>query len=169
MPGALYKYLADDHDRLDGLLRRALAQAQSGQAAIDAEAYHEFRKGILRHIGIEEKIVLPAMVKRLGRKPDVAEQLHRDHGAIVACLAPLPSPSILLTIASILETHNRLEEQERGLYKLLEEAAGPEAEHMLAQMVSAPPVAVLPNNDKPEVLQAAKNAVELAGHKFKEA
>ncbi len=73
----------------------------------------------------------------------------------------------MLTIRSILEVHNELEEQEGGLYKLLENMAGPETEQMLTQLKSAPPVAVLPNNDKPEVLEAAKKAVARAGHEFK--
>ena len=73
----------------------------------------------------------------------------------------------MLTIQSILDVHNKLEKQGTGLYKLLDGMAGPEMEQILAQLKSAPPVAVLPNNDKPEVLNAAKKAVERAGHEFK--
>jgi len=50
---------------------------------------------------------------------------------------------------------------------LLEHLAGPEEERILAQLKAAPPVAVLPNNDKPEVLEAAKKAVARAGHEFR--
>ncbi len=73
----------------------------------------------------------------------------------------------MLTIRSILEVHNELEEQEGGLYKLLEDMAGHEMEQILAQLKSAPPVAVLPNNEKQEVLNAAKKAVARAGYEFK--
>ena len=73
----------------------------------------------------------------------------------------------MLTIQSILDVHNKLEEQGTGLYKLLDGMAGPEMEQILAQLKSAPAVAVLPNNDKPEVINAAKKAVERAGHEFK--
>ena len=51
MPGVLYQYLADDHERLDSLFRRAVAKP----GEIEAESYHEFRKGLLRHIAMEEK------------------------------------------------------------------------------------------------------------------
>jgi len=164
MPGALYQYLADDHDRLDALFQRAVAKS----GVIDVEAYHEFRKGLLRHISMEEKIVLPAIaVWQGGKKTAIGERLRRDHGAIVSLLAPPPTPSIMLTIRSILAVHNELEEQEGGLYKLLEDMAGPETERILAQLKSAPPVAVLPNNDKPEVLKEAKKAVARAGYEFK--
>jgi hypothetical protein len=73
----------------------------------------------------------------------------------------------MLTIQSILEVHNELEEQEGGLYESLEDMAGPETEQILVQLKSTPPVAVLPNNEKTEVFEAAKKAVARAGHEFK--
>jgi hypothetical protein len=164
MPGALYQYMADDHARLDSLFQRAVSRP----GVIDAESYHEFRKDLLRHISMEEKIVLPAIARwQGGKKAAIAERLRLDHGALVALFAPPPTPSIMLTIRSILEVHNELEEQDGGLYKLLENMAGAEMEQMLAQLKAAPPVAVLPNNDKPEVLDAAKKVVARAGHEFK--
>lgn len=166
MSGAIYQYLADDHDRLDALLARSVAKP----GAIDMEAYSEFRKGLLRHISMEEKIIVPAIARwQGGRKPAIAARLHADHGAIVSLLAPPPTLSIVLTIRSILEAHNPLEEQEGGLYQLLETLAGAESEEMLAQLKAAPAVAVLPHNEKPEVLEAAKIVVALAGHEFKNA
>jgi len=60
--GPLYQYLSDDHVRLDALLSRATAKP----GAIDLEPFDEFRKGILRHISMEEKIVLPAIAKWQG-------------------------------------------------------------------------------------------------------
>ena len=64
MPGVLYRYLSSDHDRLDALLERAVAKA----GVIDMEPYSEFRKGLLRHISMEEKVVLPAIAKWQGGK-----------------------------------------------------------------------------------------------------
>ena len=164
MPRALYQYMADDHERLDSLFQHAIARP----GVIDAESYHEFRKGLLRHIAMEEKIVLPSIARwQGGKKAAIGERLRLDHGALVALLAPPPTPSIMLTIQSILEVHNQLEERGDGLYKLLEQLAGPEEEQILTQLKSAPPVAVLPNNNKPEVLEAAKKAVARAGHEFR--
>ena len=86
MPGVLYQYLADDHDRLDALFQRAVAKP----GVIDAESYHEFRKGLLRHISMEEKIILPAITRwQGGKKAAIGERLRLDHGAI--CCAPSPS------------------------------------------------------------------------------
>jgi hypothetical protein len=55
MPGKIYRYLADDHVRLEGLLERATARPDS----IDPEPYPAFRAGLLKHIAMEEKILNP--------------------------------------------------------------------------------------------------------------
>jgi len=163
MARQLYKYLADDHDRLEGLFQRAAAKP----GAIDMEAYHKFRKGLLRHISMEEKIVLPAIARwQGGKKAVVSEQLRLDHAAIVTLLAPPPTESILLTIHSILKAHNALEEEAGGLYEMLADLAGVESEEVLARLQAAPQVSVLPNNCKAEVLAEAEKAVLRAGRKF---
>ena len=118
MPGVIYQCLSDDHDRLNGLLQQAVAKP----GAIDMKPYAEFRKGLFRHIAMEEKIVVPTIARlQGGRQAAMAERLPLDHGAFVALLVPPPTPSIVLTLRSILEVHNVFEEQEGGLYQLLEQ------------------------------------------------
>lgn len=165
MPGLLYRYLSDDHNRLDALLSRAVAKP----GMIDMEAYSEFRKGILRHISMEEKIVLPAIAKwQGGKKAAIAERLRRDHGAIVSLMVPVLNLSIIRILHSIFEVHNPLEEGEGGLYELFEALAGPETERMLEKLRSAPAVPVLPHNEKPDALETTKAAVARAGYEFQE-
>lgn len=114
----IYQCLSDDHDRLNGLLQQAVAKP----GAIDMKLYAEFRKGLFRHIAMEEKIVVPTIARlQGGRQAAMAERLPLDHGAFVALLVPPPTPSIVLTLRSILEVHNVFEEQEGGLYQLLEQ------------------------------------------------
>ena len=62
MPGPLTSYLVGDHTRLDGLLRRAMTAG----GAVDRAASAEFRAGLLQHISLEEKILLPAAQRRQG-------------------------------------------------------------------------------------------------------
>ena len=161
--GVLYKYLSDDHVRLDALLNRAVATP----GVIDMEPFAEFRKGILRHISMEEKIVLPAISNwQGGKKAAIAERLRLDHGAIVSLLVPPPSRSIVLTLKHIFEVHNPLEEQEGGLYELFETLAGPEAEAMLGTLKAAPAVPVLPHNEKPDAIETTRIALARAGYEF---
>jgi hypothetical protein len=60
-PGPVSWFLVVDHVRLDALLQRA--------GAIDHATYAEFRAGLLKHIGMEEKILLPAAQRARGDEP----------------------------------------------------------------------------------------------------
>ncbi|MBP1648819.1 MAG: uncharacterized protein H6Q30_2264 [Bacteroidetes bacterium] len=163
MAGPLYRYLAGDHRRLDTLLRTAVAQPD----AMDTGPYAEFRKGLLRHIAIEEKIVIPAVSGGApGKHSDLAARLRLDHGALASLLVPPPSRSIIATIRTILSAHNPLEEGDGGLYELFEEVSGSDPE-MLRKLESAPDVPVLPHNERPGVLEATRRAVERAGYELK--
>lgn len=162
MTGPLFRYLSDDHERLDALLNHAVDKPE----AIDMKAYTEFRQGLLRHIGMEEKIVLPAITRfQDGRQAEVAARLRLDHGALVALLVPPPTPAIVETIRSILSAHNPLEENEGGLYRLLDRLAGEEAGDLLEKLEGAPEVPALPHNDRPGILDITRRAVERAGYK----
>src|SRR5215475_11151155 len=103
MPGPLYHFLAEDHTRLDALLKRAVTTT----GAIDSTPYGEFRAGLLRHISMEEKILLPAARRLRGGTPHpVAATLMRHHSALAALLVPTPTPAIIEAIRTILVTHN---------------------------------------------------------------
>ena len=82
MMGPLNEILSADHDRIDGLLDSAVKQ--SGE--IDSDRYAEFRKGLLKHIGMEEKIFLPTLARfREGRQTTIAERIRLEHSAQVPC------------------------------------------------------------------------------------
>ncbi len=158
----LYTYLSGDHERLDSLL----ARAAEGSEGIDMKHYTEFRQGLLRHIGIEEKIILPTIARfRNGEQIQIAQRLKLDHGALVALLVPPPSDGIIETIRLILSRHNPLEENEGGLYELVQMLAGSEADELLAKVEAYPEVPSLPFNKKPGILDVTRRAVERAGYK----
>jgi hypothetical protein len=163
MPGVLYRYLSADHERLEALLNHAVANPDE----IDMEPYSEFRKGLLRHISMEEKIILPAIAKwQGGRKAANAERLRLDHGAIVSLLVPPPRLSIIRTLRSIFAVHNALEENEGGLYRVFETLGVAETDTMMARLNAAPAVLVLPHNEKSDALDVTKRAVARAGYQF---
>jgi hypothetical protein len=114
MAGKIYRYLADDHARLDDALKRATYDPDH----IDRSAYAEFRAGLLRHIGMEEKILLPAARSANGGKALAsAAKLHLDHGVLAALLVPTPTDSIITAISTVLDRHNPLEEGSGGVYE----------------------------------------------------
>jgi hypothetical protein len=161
MHGPLYRFFAEDHTRLDSLLRRAMADA----GAIDRAAYADFRAGLLKHIGMEEKILLPAAQRLRGGEPlAIAAKLRLDHGALAALLVPTPTPAIIVALRTILGVHNMLEEDAGGLYEYCEQLAGAESEALLAQLHAAPEVPVAPHADGPQVMDVVRRALARAGY-----
>jgi hypothetical protein len=161
MPGRIYRVLADDHARLDGLLQRAMTEA----GAIDRAAYSEFRAGRLKHNGMEEKILLPAAQRVRGGGPlALAAKVRLDHGALAALLVPTLTPAIVAALRIILGAHNPLEEGPGGLYECCERLAGAEAETLLAQLRAAPEVPVAPHADGPQVMAVVCRALVRAGY-----
>jgi len=153
--------MAADHARLDELL----AQVDPRRAVIDAGAYQEFRKGLLRHIGIEEKILLPAAQGRRGGAPlPLAERLKLDHGALAALMMLTPSAATIRAVRAVLDAHNPLEEAPGGAYEQCEPAAGAELDEILARCEAAAEVPVSPWVESPKVLAAVKRALTRAGY-----
>jgi len=166
MPGPIYRFLAEDHDRLDELFRQALADP----SRIDTRAYAQFRSGLLHHIRMEETVLLPAALRLQGGRPlAIAERIRLDHGALTALMVPPPDRSVINTLRAILQVHNALEEQEGGMYHVCEQLAGEEAESLLRQLKDVPEVPLHAHNPKPEILEATRRAVERAGHRMREA
>jgi Hemerythrin HHE cation binding domain len=163
MSGPLTNFLAGDHTRLDGLLRRAMTEA----CTIDRAASAEFRAGLLRHISLEEKILLPAAQRWQGGEPlPLAARLRRDHGALAALLVPTPTPAIIRTIRTVLAAHNALEEGPGGVYERCEQLAGTEADALLARLQAAPEVPVAPYADGPQVMRVVRRALARAGYEI---
>jgi len=164
MPGKIHCYLAGDHDRLDALLERAM----SDPANIDAAAYAQFRAGLLKHIAMEEKVLLPAAQKaRGGDALPIAARLRLDHGALTALLVPSPTASTVAAIRAVLKFHNPIEEDPGGVYDQCETLVGAEAEPILNELKNYREVKVLPHVDSPFVMEAARRAIARAGYDLK--
>lgn len=162
--GAIAGFLAEDHRRLDALLQSAAVDSD----LMEESAYHQFRAGLLRHIGMEEKILLPAVQRFRGGAPfPMAAKLRLDHGAIAALLMPTPTAAIVAMIRGILSDHNVTEESPDGLYETCDTLPVTEVEQLLARLQAAPEVNVMPYSDGPVVMNAVQRAVERAGYQFK--
>jgi len=160
MPGPVYRYLSDDHVRLEALLNRILANPQKVDSAADAA----FRAGLLKHISMEEKILLPDAQRRRGGEPlPVAAKLRADHGAIAALLVPTPTPEIVAVLRSILARHNEIEEGPGGMYEACEHLAGAEVDDLYARLCVAPEVPAAAHVDGPKILAAVRRALLRAG------
>ncbi len=161
--GPLTHFLAEDHRRLENVLQRAVARV----GRVDQGVYDQFRAGLLRHIGMEEKILIPAVQRWTGGEPlPLAVKLRLDHGAIAALLMPTPTPSLIVTLRKILDAHNLVEEGPEGLYETCDKLAGGEIELLLGKLRTAPSLSVLPHVDTPAVLGAVRRALDRAGYEY---
>jgi len=166
VPGSLTSWFAADHARLDELLRRSVADP----SAFDRQAFEAFRGGLLRHIALEEKILLPAVRAARGGEPHpAARRLRIEHGAIASLLVPTPDPAIVSELRSILEPHNAVEEEPQGLYRTCEELLGPGVETLLARARAYPAVKTAPHNDGPGVYRTAAAALRASARQAERA
>lgn len=164
MPGKIHTYLADDHRRLDGLLDRVF----SGSETIDAAAYGQFRTGLLKHIAMEEKIILPAAQKRRGGVPlAVAAKLRLDHGALTALLVFSPTARTAAVVRVILSSSNPMVEIPGGVYDECDPLSEGEGDRILRELQNYAGVKVLPNVHYPFETEATRSALARAGYALK--
>lgn len=147
--GPIARFLGADHRRLDALLDAAA----SHPGGVALEPFAEFRAGILRHIAIEEKRLIPAATQARGAGAvPIAAKLRADHGAIAALLVPTPRRDIIEKLRGLLARHNDREEEPGGLYDQCDQALGAEAAVLLVESLrDHPAVALRPHNDGPAV------------------
>ncbi|HAL57887.1 MAG TPA: cation-binding protein [Bacteroidetes bacterium] len=161
MPGPLYEFFTSDHARLDRLIK----QAVKGPHEIDLTLYSQFRAGLLKHIGMEEKMLLP-MAKRSagGARRAFIDRIRLDHSAIAALLVPTPTPMIIAALRAILSTHNALEEAVGGLYEECEHRFHAIAQDLLEELRAFPEIRTAPIIEVSMVIDATRRAVARAGY-----
>ncbi len=158
--GPIFRFFAADHRRLDALLARAAADP----ACVDVEPFDRFRAGILKHIAMEEKRLIPAVTAARGGEPfPIAAKLRVDHGAIAALLVPAPRPDIVANLQSVLAPHNSREEAPDGLYRTCDRAFGEErAARLIEALRSFPEVRLKPYNEGPAVERHIRETLALS-------
>ena len=157
--GTILDYLEADHARLHDLLDRAMAKPQ-----LDLEAFSEFRRGLLRHIAIEEKVLLPAVRHARGGVPlDRAHELRIDHAALTSLLVPTPDRALCTEIVLLLSSHDAKEEVAGGIYDECKRWQTHDELILLAkQAESFPDVRIAKHFDGPLVHRTAASALASA-------
>jgi hypothetical protein len=167
MHGPLHRFFSADHRRLDALLRRSVEEP----GKVDLAPFGAFRAGLLRHIGMEEKVLFAAAREVRGGEPlPIAERLRVDHGAIAALLVPTPTRALVAEILSVLGPHNRREEEPDGVYDACDRALGPAAaERLVEELQGFPEPPIKPYNDGPAVMNHIAANLELARRQWLDA
>lgn len=152
-------WLIDDHRRLHALLEKSRASE-----SFDAEAFATFRAGLLRHIAIEEKLLLPAARRaRNGVAIERAWDLRMDHAALTSLLVPTPDAALVGEILSILGPHDDKEEGPAGVYAECERLLSDEESRALTERALAlPPIPLASHFDGQGSVRTAKAAIASA-------
>jgi hypothetical protein len=158
MPSALARYLEEDHARLHALLLASIAD----ERRFDAESFEQFRAGLLRHIGIEEKLLWPDARRRQGWPLPVAALLRVEHSALASLLVPTPDRALVYEIAGLLERHNAREEGEGGAYEQCATLAGADEGALVERARATPPPLLARHYDGPGVYRTAAEALRVA-------
>jgi hypothetical protein len=158
MGGPIFRFLTEDHARLHALL----AKAVDAQDHVDDVSFEAFREGLLRHIAIEEEIVLPASREaRGGEDLPQAWRIRVEHAAIAALLDNPPSRELAAELRTILGPHHVIEEA-AGMYDTCDALLAKESVAILRRMRERPPVNLPPRPARCEC-RTAKEALLLAG------
>ncbi len=161
----LHQFFTNDHHRIDKLLDGATEQP----GEINMEYYSLFRRGLLRHIKMEEKILFPA-----AKKVDNAimqkliPRYRLEHGALTALMVPPPTLSLIKVIKHVLEKHDIAEEEPGGLYDVCEALTSGQTQELLDQLSHTEEVLVHPPNPAPVALESARRALARAGYDLDE-
>jgi hypothetical protein len=159
----LYDFFTTDHRRVEALLDEAAEDIN----AIRLDIYHQFRVGILTHIKMEEKVLFPAAQKANGNDPiPLAAQLRLEHGAITSLMVPPPSPILVRATRHILDQHDLREEEPGGMYDICEALTRNQTQELLEKLRNVTPVSLLPHNETPYALEAARRALLRAGYDY---
>ena len=154
------EYLERDHRRLDHLL----GYAASDPNTVERGAFAEFRRGLLKHISMEEKILLPTVqALRHGEPLRIAPQRRLQHGAIAALLVPSPRSAVVNALKVVLAKHNAIEEGTAGVYAECDRIVGPEFVGLLGRLQAAAEVPVAGHVDSEKVEASARRALTRAG------
>lgn len=163
MSNAIVDFLVEDHRRIEHYFSLAIADKKE----IQLNYYMQFRKALLRHIKMEEKILFPAAKeKNEALMNGLIPRFRLEHGAITALMVPPPTQDLIKVIQHVLEQHDIAEEKEGGMYQICAELTEDQSKEILIALKASAEVPVHPFNEAPIGLEAAKRALIRAGYEF---
>jgi hypothetical protein len=112
------------------------------------DAYERFRRGLLRHIAVEERVLFPFAKRRLGEPLPGVELLRAEHSAIGRLLCYRPNQRLLDDVRALLGPHNEREEGHGGVYAHLERVAADDVESLVAEVLAFGGVRPAPYRDE---------------------
>lgn len=159
----LHAFFTNDHRRLEALLDGAFAKPRH----INHQLYDQFRAGLLRHIGMEEKILFVAAQEANGGEPlPIQAKLRLDHGALTSLMVIPPGTELTRVIRHVLDLHDKIEEEPGGMYDACEQLTKHQTDALLKRLALVNDTPVHPPNPSPKAIGAARRAMARAGFDY---
>lgn len=159
MPGLITAHFAATHLELDAALRACLRQP----GEVDVARFDVFRHLLLRHIAQEERVLFPALIRKLGHPPLFRNALRKDHAGLASLCVPLPDREWVDNLGELFEHHSAIEEAPGGFYALCDEVLAEEAGALLALADALPPLKLAPFNAGPWVRSLLVDVLQVTG------
>ncbi len=154
MPGDFIRHFEGEHGALLALLEDCLS-VDEGRVR---PAFELFRRRLLQGIAMEERVLLPALVRRLGRVPRWRRVLRQDHVSLVRLCVLAPHREWLEGLVDALVFHHAQKQRFVARCEVVLEPA------VLSWALALPPVEVPPLAEAPrEVPQRLRWALRAVG------
>jgi hypothetical protein len=150
-------YLVADHERLGRELAASIAGVE-----LDLAAYDRFRRGLLRHIGIEEKVLFLEAKRRRGSPLPDAHRLRIEHASLTSLLVPTPDRALVDEIRGLIAVHDAREEGDDGVYAQCERLFGDDSAALAEKAREFAEIRAMPHYDGPGVVRTAAAALASA-------
>jgi len=132
------------HRHCDDLFVAAEECVQRGEWAAAAPAFARFNAQMLAHFGAEEDLLFPAFEAATGMSTGPTQMMRHEHEQMRALLSQLDAAcaardgegyaGVAETLLMLIQQHNMKEEN--ILYPMCDQAMGPEAERVAAEMAA---------------------------------
>jgi hypothetical protein len=157
VPRPIHDFLGRDHARIAVHLERARAPAGD----LDLRAYAEFRALLFRHLALEERILIPAVLRASPRDiVGLFTPIRAEHAAIRAMLLPTPDAALADEVGSFLLAHERAESGPNGVYSVAEIVLARRAETIVEAMRAYPRAEPPPYENGPRSVRTARAALD---------
>lgn len=151
--------LREQHHQLRAELTACLATN-----GLDVAAFDLFRHHLLWHVSVEERVVMPALIRALGRPPDDRPGLRKDHAGIAALCVPRPEREWVENLRDLLDEHYRVEEAPGGFLSRCDEVlVSTLNDRVVADIEEHPTLTLAPFRKGPSVRAQVAEVLRLTG------
>ena len=159
MRGPFSSWFDAEHRALGKLIRKSLPD----EGGVDIEAFDAFRRKLVQHIAVQERVFFPALISRMGHEPLYRGALTKDHGGLVSACVPTPGREWVQELWNLLEVHHTVERADDGFARHCDHHLGHEAKELFEKADALPPIELPPFETGPGLRRRIAELLVAAG------